>query len=212
MNHPTRYWLRLRTAFAGLLAATLLSGCIGAKAPATRFYILTPAEEGAAPLSERPLVVEIASLRLPQYLERPQIVTREQRNRLELAEYHQWAGNLRKNMARVLAANLSHELATPNVAIAPHPSSTPPDVRIDLEVMQFERSPDQRVHLSANWSLSHERGREVLASRHTRLSSEPLPVSEEADYDATVAAMNGVLGELSAEIAEAIRQQPRAER
>lgn len=200
---------RIGIMIAGLLGATLLSGCIGAKAPATRFYILTPAEQGAVPASDRPMVIEIASLRLPQYLERPQIVTREQRNRLELAEYHQWAGNLRKNMARVLAANLSHTLATPKVAIAPHPASTPPDVRIDLEVMQFERSPDGRVQLSANWSLSRNRGREVLASRHTRLSSEPVATTDTAGYDATVAAMNDVLGELSAVIAEAIRQQPR---
>ncbi|MCP4044155.1 MAG: hypothetical protein GY731_19745, partial [Gammaproteobacteria bacterium] len=107
-----------------VLVAGLLSGCITTDTPNTRFYVLNPLEPDAGQVvgdgAKGTLAVEVASLRLPQYLERPQIVTRSGKNRLELAEYHQWGGNIRKNMVRVMAKNLSQILATPNIAISPH--------------------------------------------------------------------------------------------
>ena len=53
------------------------------------------------------VAVVVASVRLPQYLERPQIVTRSGDNRLQLAEFDQWGGNLYQDMTRVLAQNLA---------------------------------------------------------------------------------------------------------
>ena len=117
-----------------LLVGGLLSSCVKSSTPVTRFYVLNPINSDTSLVSESErkglLSVEVASLRLPQYLERPQIVTRSGGNRLELAEYHQWGGNLRKNMMRVIAKNLSQLLGTPNIAISPHRSPKPSDFHI----------------------------------------------------------------------------------
>ncbi len=189
-----------------VLVAGLLSGCITTDTPNTRFYVLNPLEPDAGQVvgdgEKGTLAVEVASLRLPQYLERPQIVTRSGKNRLELAEYHQWGGNIRKNMVRVMAKNLSQILATPNIAISPHRPSTPPDYRVELEVMQFERDPDDRVRLTAQWRITGGKGRLDLVTRITDLSS---PVVQPAqDLDATVSAMSQLFGELSRIIGQAI--------
>ena len=85
----------------------ILPGCLGANPPTpTRFYLLDPVSHGAVlETGGRQICVELRSLDLPQYLEKPQIVTRTAANRLELAEYHQWGGNLRKNIIRVMKQN-----------------------------------------------------------------------------------------------------------
>ncbi len=150
-----------------------LSGCVTAPTTATRFYVLNPIDYGTSIVSvtdvTASLSIEVASLRLPQYLERPQIVTRSSGNLLELAEYHQWGGNLRKNMTRVLAKNISQLLATPNIAISPNRPPTPPDFSVELEVMQFEKDYSGKVHLSTQWRLSRGKDLKPLTVQMTTL-------------------------------------------
>jgi uncharacterized lipoprotein YmbA len=192
-------FLRIRIVLFFILAGIFLCGCLTTTTPATRFYLLNPLGPGENLTSEidlkDELSVEVASLRLPQYLERPQIVTRSSKNRLELAEYHQWGGNLRKNMMRVLAQNLSRLLATPHIAISPHRPTISPDFRVELEVMQFERDFDEQVRLSAQWRLSRGKDLKLLTTRITDLAS---PVSrKKGDFEHTVSAMSKLFGELS---------------
>ena len=197
-----------------ILAGNFLCGCITTTSPATRFYLLNPLGPAANRISEIDvkveLSVEIVSLRLPQYLERPQIVTRSSKNRLELAEYHQWGGNLRKNMMRVLAQNLSRLLATPHIAIYPYRPTISPDFRVEMEVLQFERDFDEQVRLSAQWRLTRGKDLKLLITRITDLAR---PVSRKGgDFEHTVSAMSNLFGELSqiigSEILEHVHGRP----
>ena len=192
-------FLRIRLVFVFVLAGGFLIGCVTKTTPTTRFYVLNPMTPGAGLANDSgmkgELSVEVASLRLPQYLERPQIVTRSSGNRLELAEFHQWGGNLRKNMMRVLAKNFSQILATPNIAISPHRPSIPPDFLVELEVMQFERDSHGQVRLSTQWRLSCGKDRMPLATHMTDLSIAMVPAGP--DFEQTVSAMSTLLGELS---------------
>ena len=198
-NRPNRK----RALLPALLLALTLGACATGGAT-TRYYVLNPLPAGAeAPADTGGLSIEVASLRLPQYLERPQLVTRSADNRLELAEFHQWGGNLRKNMSRVLARNLSQLLATPHVAIAPNRPPTPPDARVELEVMQFERTADGRVRLTAQWRLVDTAGGRAVATRFTELVSD---TRHPEDFEGTVAAMSRLYGELSRVIATAARE------
>jgi len=198
--------LRIRLFVTFVLAGCFFFGCGKA---GTRFYVLNPLDSGAGLVSETDqkvrLSIDVASLRLPQYLERPQIVTRSSGNRLVLAEYHQWGGNLRKNMIRILAKNLSRILDTPHIAISPHRPLNPPDFRVDLEVMQFERDAERRVRLSAQWRLSSGMDRKPVTTRITELLSPVVPAG--SDFEHTVSAMSTIFGELSQIIGEEILKQ-----
>jgi len=180
-----------------VVAGCLLSACVSSDTPATRYYVLNPLDPGERldAGSRDHLSVEVASLHLPQYLERPKIVTRSTGNRLDFAEFHQWGGNLRKNMMRVLAKNLSQLLGTADVYISPYHPHTPADFRVQLEVMKFERDPDRKVRLSTQWILSRGRDQKPLATRFTDLESPAVP--EDADTEETVSAMSALMGELS---------------
>ena len=197
---------RIRLFVVFILVVGFLSACITTNTPTTRFYILNPLSPGADMVSETnrkgPLSVEVASLRLPQYLERPQIVTRSGDNRLELAEFNQWGGNLRKNMIRVFAKNLSLLLATPNISISPHRPPAPSDFRVELEIMKFEKDPDGLVRLSVQWRLSRGKDQKPLTTNMTDLTSQEVHTGP--DFEHTVSAMSGLLGELSRIIGRAI--------
>ncbi len=192
-------FLRIRLVLVFVLAGGFLTGCVTATTPATRFYVLNSLTPGAGLSRDAglngELSVEVASLRLPQYLERPQIVTRSSGNRLELAELHQWGGNLSKNMMRVLAKNFSQFLDTPNIAISPRRPLIPPDFLVELEVMQFERDSHGQVRLSVQWRLSRGKDRMPLATHMTDLASATVPAGP--DFEHTVSAMSTLLGELS---------------
>jgi len=194
-------------AFSLTLAVALATGC--SSVPPTRYYVVTPLEEKAAASAPGPGVV-VASVRLPQYLERPQLVTRSGDNQLQLEEFHQWGGNLAKDLTRVLAENLSQLLRSDGVVTAPHTLRARPDYRVEVELLRFERAADARVHLTAKWWLLRGADGAPLAGPTTTLASEPLPASP--TFDPTVAAMSRAYGELSRAIAQAIVRQPKAGR
>jgi len=185
-----------------LMLCTLLalSGCLGGSSPAVRFYVLSPiAPVDGTPPSEKPLAVEISTVHLPQYLDRPHIVTRSGDNRLKILQSHQWGGNLRKDMVRTLAVNLSQILNTPNVTIAPHRSSTQADYRVSIEVIKFEKDTDGHVRLSAQWQITAGIERTVLVTQITALSRESPAAAD--NYDEVVAMMSQQYGELGKLIA-----------
>src|SRR5512135_1083107 len=97
-------------AVSALALAVLLCAC-GSTAP-SRFYTLSPVAVNAPmdrdPLPQGGLTVGVGPVGIPDYLERPHIVTRNGDNGLDLAEYDRWAGSLKQDIMRVLIQDLTN--------------------------------------------------------------------------------------------------------
>ncbi len=172
----------------------------------TRYFVLTPsAKPLAAPMAD--LSIEINMLRLPKYLDRPQIVSHSGDNELALAEHAQWGGKLRDNMMRLLAKNLSRALGTTQIAIAPYRPGEPATVRVMVEVLRFERMADGVVQLDAQWRLIAGKDNRTLVSRISHLRG----AKRVRSWEETVADMSEVFGRFSGEIAQEIRSRFRKE-
>ncbi len=119
----------------------LAAGCAGSKP--SRFYMLSPVSggpEGRAPASEcRDLAIGVGPVDFPEYLDRPQIVTRTGEDILKLAEHDRWAEPLDRNFTRVLAENLSVLLATDRVYIFPWSRSVQVTHRVSVHVSRFDQ-------------------------------------------------------------------------
>ena len=185
-------------------AASFVLLCACSSAPATRYYALSPTAQAPARRAA-PVAVVITDVRLPQYLDRSQIMTRGGEHRLQVSEYELWAGNLREDMTRVLAENLGRLLESERVISAPHNLRLNPDYRVEVEVQRFERESGGRVGLSARWWLTQGSDAALLESSSATLLGEPL--GENAPYDAVVASMSSVYGELAQSIARSIRSR-----
>ena len=113
-----------------VLLSLLVAGCIGSATRPSTFYVLST--DSAAPVAGRespapPLSLGLGPVELPDVLDRPQIVTRPDSNRVDLAEYDRWGGDLGEDLSRVLAQNLMARLNTDAVLLYPWSSGGRPD-------------------------------------------------------------------------------------
>ena len=182
------------------LAFLVLGGC--GSTPPTRFYLLPTLTDASPPTStgKRDLTIGVGPVTLPPYLDRPQIVTRASRAKLDLAEFDQWAASLQDTVARVLVENLSLLIPTDRVMLYPWPRTTAIDYQVIVEVTQFDRTLGGEVVLVARWSITAANEQELMM-RKARFSA---PAGGQ-DYEATVTAMGRTLEALSRDIAATIQ-------
>ncbi|NOG60555.1 MAG: membrane integrity-associated transporter subunit PqiC [Proteobacteria bacterium] len=190
-----------------LSVTSLLSACMGGGATIpTRYYLVDPVEyTGASIKAVRPLSIEVIDLQIPQYLERFQIASRSSESRLEFSDDNQWGENLRKNLLRSMARNLSILLSTIDVGTPLNRSSSRPDYRVQIHIEQFEQDIDNKVKLIARWQLSKASQPESLGVFGAELDSDQ--VIEKDNYDQMISVMRQLFGELSEQIAETIVAQ-----
>ncbi len=181
----------------------ILSGCAGGGGTQVRYYLLDPVESLAIQSgTDKTLAIEIINLHIPQYLERLHIAVRSGENRLRFSENNQWGENLRKNLMRTMARNLSSLLSTSDIATPLGRSSSVPDYRIAIYIDQFERDIDNIVRLSARWQLIDGADSQALGIHQLDLEGNSRVA--ENDYDYMVSEMRDLYGQLSRNIAETI--------
>lgn len=191
---------RVQLIVASLMALGL-AGCLGS-APTTRFYQLEPVADKPAPApAHKSPTVLVREVRLPAYLDRPQIVTRVAGHRLHIAEFDHWGGDLREDMTRVLIQNLGRALDSRQVFATPVGMAVQPDYRLEVEVLRFEREVGGQVRLHARWWISRGSDPSPLATDESSFSG----TSAGESYTELVASMNAVYAELARAVAARIR-------
>jgi uncharacterized lipoprotein YmbA len=186
-----------------VLLSLLVTGCIGTPTRPSTFYVLSP--DVATPVAGRvspaaPLSIGLGPVQLPDLFDRPQIVTRPDPNRIDLAEYDRWGGDLTKDLNRVLAQNLMGRLNTDAVLLYPWPSGRQPDFEVTIQFFRFDGELDKAAELEGVWRLADGRQRCERASRRFRLE-EPVPGS---GYAGLVSAISRAVARLSDDIAAAV--------
>lgn len=197
---------RLRTVLALLAVSLVAAGC--ASTIPSKFYTLTPpkavnATAGVTPVEEGD-VLAVGPVRLPDYLDRPQIMTRSEGNEIRMAETERWAGSLQEDVSRVLVENLSFLLSGKHVAVVRWSSAmqimAPFQKRLAVEVLRFEGPPGGTVILKARYALFGPDGKKVISAGES-IVREPASGS---DYESLTAAMSRALATFSREVAAAV--------
>jgi uncharacterized lipoprotein YmbA len=200
--------LKPLAAIVSLIGLLLLAGC--AESKPSRFYVLTPLAAGKPTHAPDGLAIGVGPVVIPQYLDRPQVVTRSSDNRLDVGDVDQWGGRLSDNITRVLAENLSGLLATDRVSIYPWTDATAVGLQVTLDIVEFERDAGGTVTLSAFWNITDVASAKILVTRRSTIVKNVDPAAKGADaYNSTVAAMSDALATISQEIAAAIKALPR---
>jgi uncharacterized lipoprotein YmbA len=186
------------------IGALLSGGCLG-RSPAPRFYALHPLPEDQAASTRtgpaRHVVVGIGPLKVADYLDESQIVTRTGDHQLAKAEFHRWAGSLSDNLANVLTDNLGLLLPTDRIYRFPWRTSVPIDYQVVMDVVRFDGRLGEAAWLEARWSVLQGPERKLLKTRRAHIRE---PVTG-PDYVSLVAAQSRALATLSQEIAQAIQ-------
>ncbi|MCB1919905.1 MAG: membrane integrity-associated transporter subunit PqiC [Candidatus Competibacteraceae bacterium] len=189
------------TAIVGFL---MLAGC--GSTPPTAFYTLnplsTPLPATQTGVSRSDVTIGVGPVTIPEFLDRPQIVTRTTANRLDVDEFHRWGGSLQEDFARVLVENLSRLLATNRVSVYPNPEPLDLRYRIVIDIQQFDGRLGEDVTLNALWTLLDEKAGKP--SPLTRRFEYRAPAAS-ADYEGLVAAHSAALEAFSRELADALQ-------
>jgi uncharacterized protein len=182
------------------LAILLLGGC---SSPDARFYVLTDTATPAQPPADTATgiaAIGIGPVELPEYLDRPQIVTRTDQNELQLAEFDKWAAPLKDNVIQVLAQNLGAFSPGNKVTVYPWKRATPLDYQVTIKITRFDRTVDGDSVLNAHWAVLTGDGGKELAAHDARYTERPAGAGSRA----TVAAMNRSLERFSQDIANTL--------
>lgn len=218
MNHYRAFALVCFSVLWALWAA----GC--ASTPPSTFYVLTPIPEATGrgdDISGGGLSVGIGPVVFPQFLDRPQLVTRDGSNRLELNEFNRWGGGLQDDFLRVWGENLAHLLGTSRVIVFPSETRIPIDFRVTAEVISFEGTPAREAMLKVRWAVMDSYLERALTVREdvyrcplratpgASTSRSDQQAVAAAESEAVVAAMSQCLGDFSRDVAAVLRATPK---
>jgi len=192
-----------RPQFALVVVTALLgAGCLGGGNAPTRLYVLAPVETPVLPASGA-LSVGIGPVHVASYLDRPQIVTRRDADRIDVGDFDQWGEPLREGISRVLAEDLARQMPSARIATFPWRSQESFRHRVVVNVTRLDGPAGGDLVLEARWHILDAAGEEV-AARATRLAA---PTGA-AGYSAPVSAISRALAALSREIAQVLAALP----
>ena len=176
----------------------------------SRFFLLTamaPATSDMPPATSgggRPLTLAVGPVRLAPYLDRNGLAIRLSADEIQYSDGERWAEPLDRNVTNVLALNLARLLGTARVIAYPQSQGLPPAYRIDVEIGRLDTTLAGAAILAAHWTIEDLGTRDLLASRDSYLTR----ATAGTGTVAAVAALSGVLAELSQEIASTVRDLP----
>ena len=177
--------------FCIVLALLSLGGC-ASRSPMSSFYVLSPVVGKAEPANTG-FLVGIGPVRLPDYLNRSQLVRRSSDSRLEVDEFNRWGGDLTQNIQDVLAENLSRLLGSDRILTYPWSGAVKVSRQLVLDIRRFEAGPGRDVVLDLQWRLFDLALDELIALANEHIV---VPMQGE-DSTAMVRAQNAALAELS---------------
>ena len=188
----SRWWV------LGFLAV-LLSGC--GTSQKTDFYQLNTEANHALMGVEKGDIIGIGPIHLPEYIKRPQIVTRTSKYSLNVSEFNRWIEPFSDAITRVLVINMSNELASNRIFWLPRSDRQYPlDLRMAIDIGRFDGELGKEVTLESRWII-FDRDDNPLQT-HISIIHEPV---NGQTYKELVIAMNNALNKLSQELAQAAR-------
>ena len=181
----------------------LLAAC--GSSPKTDFYMLN-ADQGSvmqsANLSTGP-AVGVWQVKLPDLLDRSEIVTRDNQFKISMADFSWWASNLSENMTLLMVTQLSQHLQSNRVVTSPWPSYRKIDYQVMTRVERFDGELGGEVVLRGLWSLLDGDGTKELSRQVFEFKINTVDLT----YQEMVAAMSRLTVQLAQQLADGIIDQ-----
>lgn len=181
-----------------------LSGCLGGYSPQNRFYNLQPVDKANAKVIKvKNFSLGVGSVELPDYLDKPQIITMEDNSpEIKQAEHDRWGDNLSSMIQRILADDLSTYL--PNAMVKSKIELTENfDYLLNVEIVKMDFVWNKKAVLEAWWYISDASGKNI--KRQKFYAQEPINTS----FAEFVEAESKMLGQMSYDIATEIANKKR---
>lgn len=97
--------------------------------------------------------VMVGPVTLPPSVDKPQLVVKNSTNQVSIYEYQRWGGSLKADIERVVAANLMHDLSTPNVWSYSQTTYSKFDYQVFMDVQSLDSKLGDAVVVDVLWTV-----------------------------------------------------------
>ncbi len=187
-----------------LLFLLCCTSCIqlGGEPQTIRYYLLEPLASVESPLTTQQIQLDLGPIEFPTYLDRPQLVTRDNNNAIVIADHDRWAEPLPENLPRSLRENFYNLIGDVRINAVPWDNGADSSFAIRMIINSFDGILGQQTDVDIRWSLHSAIDDKEILRQHFIAQ---LPIGN--SYQELVIGLNQALANLSTEIATALCNQ-----
>jgi uncharacterized lipoprotein YmbA len=165
-----------------------------------RYFSLNPIDSEFRQDPDDAVLLGLGPFRMPDYLNRSQIVTRGANAEMQVDEFSRWSEPLATSLLRIVSADVDNLLKGVVVVIFPYESFVREQVKYRLvgDINRFEANYQGRIVLEVQWGIADTDGGMAVPVRRNRYQTEAAIAD---DPGAVTAAMSDALAQFSRDIA-----------
>ncbi len=190
-------YLTARSITLCAVVSLMIAAC--GSSPPVRYFALSTMDSVQQQDPDDAVTLGVGPLRLPEYLNRSQIVTRGPGSELEVDEFSRWAEPLTQALHRVVSTDVDNMMNGVTVIAFPWEAVVQNDVDYRLlgEVTRFDADRSGRVVLDIQWAISDVSGEVAVAVRRSKYETRAASLDDPA---VVTSAMNGALAMFSRDV------------
>ncbi len=185
-----------------LLLLLFCTSCIqlGSEPQTMHYYLLESMPSTTAIHSSKTLNIDIEISKFPDYLDKQQIATSNQKNNISFSETNRWAEPLQDNLIFSIRENLALMLPNANIAVSPWEKSADDAFKLTLLVNRFSGKLGANSTIDIRWSVKNK-GTTIITGHFIKRH----PIG--ATYRDLVTELNRGINEFSQILAQTLAKQ-----
>ena len=188
---------------AGLMLVLLLSACMRSN-KSVQFYRLSAGtamlDSIQLPESTHQAVIGLGPIRIPDYLNRSQMVVAISDNQYQLSEEQRWAERLDQNISLALTKFLPSQLGSSRIVRYPWAQRQAIDYQVSIDIIEFHIDALGQSRLTALWLIKRKDQPDLSRRFNYQVSAST------TDYEMMVAAQSVCLTKLGEDIAVTLKR------
>ena len=140
-------------------------------------------------------MIGLGPIRLPEYLDRFQMVVAVSENKYKLIDGHRWAEKLDQNISLALFKTLPAQLGTDRMIRYPWPQRPGVDFQVKIDILELNIDQNGQSQMIAQWSIKSKD--EIILNKRSTFTAQ----ASTTDIDKMVQAQSECLTKLGQEVA-----------
>ena len=188
----------VRSVLLSVLAIFVVSAC--SSSPPVRYFSLNPIDADFRQDPDDAVMLGLGPIRMPDYLNRSQIVWRGANAEMRVNQFSRWSEPLAKSLLRIVSTDVDNLLQGVVVVVFPYEPFVRDqvDYRLVGDVNRFDAESTGQVVLEVQWGVAEVDGRVVVPVRRNRYQAQAATAGDPVDV---VKAMNDALAQFSRDVA-----------
>jgi uncharacterized lipoprotein YmbA len=182
----------------------LLSGCISLSIPTSptpRYYALDVLSKDSKKIDiSSDVIIGIGPVKVPENLDRPQIVTIRNDKTLKIAQFDRWGEYLDIGVAHVVRDNLTEILPTAKITLYPWAPTLAVKYQVSIEIVQMDSDLGQDLFFVTQWIVKDGKNGKTIVVKSSEFREPIMPQS----YAGLAKTLSKACASLSREIAQTL--------